>query len=95
MEHQIITYMHNGMRINSIEAFGNIRGSVHQNCKSVYFVRVLGMGAGYQEEILKLDRTMLQSMQEGRLFYQRIKTLPGMHTVEEADYYADCYRKWQ
>ena len=95
MEHQIITYMHNGMRINSIEAFGNIRSSVHQNCKSVYFVRVLGMGAGYQEEILKLDRTMLQSMQEGRLFYQRIKTLPGMHTVEEADYYADCYRKWQ
>lgn len=92
MEQGIIRYLHNVMNINSIEAFGNIRGSVHQDCRAVYFVRVLGIGTGYCEQIRKFDAAMLQNMHRGRVSYKRIKTLPG---IREPDFYAGCYDKWQ
>lgn len=94
MEHEIIRYMHNVMSINSIEAFGNIRGGLSQNCRAVYFVRALGVSAGYKEEILKLDRTMLQGMREGKVTYKRINTPAGMPTAQEADFYAGCFQRW-
>lgn len=94
MEHEIIRYMHNAMSINSIEAFGNIRGGLSQNCRTVYFVRALGINAGYKEDILKLDRTMLQGMREGRTAYKRINALAAVSSAQETDYYAGCFQKW-
>ena len=94
MKQEIIRYMHNAMSIHSIEAFGKIRGVLSQNRRTVYFVRALGISTGYTEEILKLDRTMLQQMREGRTVYKRISTHPPMPTAQEADYYAGCFQKW-
>ena len=95
MEQNIIKYRHNIMSLHSIEAFGNIVGSMQQGYRDVYFVRALGISAHYQEKIQQLDDTMSQRQREGKLTYKRIDALPTIFGANETEFYTDCYNQWQ
>lgn len=95
MKQNIIKYRHNIMSLHSIEAFGNIVGSMQQGCRDVYFVRALGICAHYQEKIQQLDDTMSQRQREGKLTYKRIDALPAIFGANETEFYTGCYSQWQ
>lgn len=91
---EVLRFRHNAMEILSIAEFENIRGGINRNCKDVYFVRALGVNASLVKDITEMDRVFTQSVQQGRCAYSRIKELPKMTAVEDADYYAGCYANW-
>lgn len=100
MEQKVIRYRHNVIKVNSIEAFGNITGGMrrdgtqHGYVKDVYFVKALGMGAHYFEELQKLDNMMSQRKQGMFLYKRMINALPVL-AAEEAVFYGICYDKWK
>lgn len=87
-------YIYNNPPLSSLQNFGSVAGVTNQDSRNVCFVRALGAGADYIEEIRRLDSTLLQSMREGKLLYKRIKTLPNMPLGGDADFYAGCYSRW-
>ena len=94
MEHNSMRYLHNTTHLSSLQDFGSVAGVTNQDSRNIHFVRALGAGADYIEEIRRLDSTLLQSMREGKLLYKRIKTLPNMPLGGDADFYAGCYSRW-
>lgn len=89
-----MSYLHNTTHLSSLQDFGSVTGGVNQESRNVFFVRALGEGADYTEEIRRLDSTLLKSMREGKLIYKRIKSLPNMPLGGDADFYAGCYSRW-
>lgn len=85
---------HNVMDITGIDAFENIRGGFHGNCKDVYFVRLLGTYQGLTRDIEKMDSLLGQRMQAGNGSYKRIEALPKIVSVEETNFYVHSYQQW-
>lgn len=94
MDNEVLRFRHNAMEVLSIAGFENIRGGINQNCKDVYFIRALGANASLVNDVTEMDRVLVQRMQQGKCAYSRIKMLPKMAAVEDADYYAGCYANW-
>ena len=87
-------YLLNKTHISSLHDFCSVAGATNQDSRNVCFVRALGAGADYTEEIRRLDSTLLQRMSAGELLYKRIKALPNMPLDSDADFYAGCYARW-
>lgn len=87
-------YIHNTIALPSIRDFGSMTGVMNPAERNVWFVRALGAGIDYANEIRGLDSSLLQSMREGKLLYKRIKALPNMMLNNDADFYAGCYAGW-
>lgn len=85
---------HNIMGVSSAEAFMNIKGGINNNCKDVYFFRIKGINNPLLQEIEIMDRTLTERMQEGKSVYQRVNSLPRLASIEDADYYSECYEAW-
>lgn len=91
---KIIKYRHNIIEVNSLESFAGVRGGFHENCRDVYFVRMLGQSEDFGKEVLQMDSALSKEMQAGRLFYNRVSSLPRLSDVEDAAYYTRCYDQW-
>lgn len=74
---------YNAMKIDSLAAFGDIRGRRVGNVRNVYFVRAEGICAGYEEQLLRLDKRLSS---DDCCIYRRITDFPVM-PVTEADFY--------
>ena len=94
MENEI-TYRHNIMEIQSIEAFINIKGGFNHQVRDVYFVRAIGVPAHFPDVIRKMDQWMGKEMADGHLKYMRVKALPSLAGVQESAFYAGAYDAWK
>lgn len=86
-----IRFRHNVMRINSIEAFENIRGGIDRDCKDVYFVRMAGVNSTLVSEVTQMDRRM--TCKEG-MVYCRIAGLPILNDQMAVTEYEGYYEAW-
>ena len=84
-------YRHNVMNISSIDAFLNIRGSVNNNQRDVYFVRSLGENVNFVGNIANVDKKMKELMHQNQLAYIRISKLLVLMDRQDMDYYAGVY----
>ncbi len=89
-----ITYRHNVMSVDSIDAFLNIRGGFNNSLRDVYFVRGVGEPSNLVDIIDDVDKRMGIEMSKNRLQYVRIDSLPQLRSVEDSEFYSATYDKW-
>lgn len=89
-----IKYRYNVLNIHTVHSFGSIRGGFQNGCRDVYFLRMLGMKPTLRTEIEALDRQMADFVQQKRLVYRRIASLPTLNDVDAVDFYAKSYDDW-
>ncbi len=77
---------YNAMKIDSLAAFGDIRGRRAGNVRNVYFVRAEGICADYEEQILRLDKKLSS---DSGCIYRRLTSFPVM-LASEADFYGSA-----
>lgn len=94
MEQVVIRYRHNAMQVPSLSVFMNIKGGMNQNCRDVYFIRLLGQNDHLAADVARMDETLTMSMASGRLLYRRMHQLPAPPSPEAAGEYARCYADW-
>ena len=82
---------HNIMNISSFEGFCNVRGGLNNGCKDVYFVRAVGVDAGFAEKLRKMDAVM----SDGRMLCKRVSSLPMPASADDAAYYNNCLMQWK
>lgn len=87
-------FRHNVMHVNSLSAFEGIKGGVNQDCKDVYFVRLVGINDTLDSDLKKMDYNMTVRMQNGRGIYQRVLKLPVPGSLQETAEYEKCYQEW-
>lgn len=85
---------YNQLNLFSLEAFANVRGGFHQNCKDVYFMRALGADKEYREQIEEMDRILSKNSRSGRGSYIRMEQLPVLTSPEDSRWYGDCYEQF-
>jgi len=85
---------HNITNISDISTFGSKKGAINNDCMDVYFVRAIGTNSNYLSDIQKLDDTLLENMNAGQGYYQRLNGLPRMQSVEDTAFYTKCYEDW-
>ena len=90
----IIRFRHNVMHVNSLLAFERIRGGMNQNCKDVYFVRLVGANEKLAFDIRQMDERMTKRMADGQAVYQRIQSLPALSSQKQAAFYEARYQEW-
>ncbi len=90
----ILQIKHNEVCILDINAFVNIRSKFNNGCKDVHFVRAIGGGSTYVNDVKGLDESLLSQMNDGEIFYSRINNLPKMPTPEDVELYVKCYSDW-
>lgn len=89
----IMRFRHNAMQVNSLSAFMGMKGGVRQNCKDVYFVRLIGTNATLMSDIRQMDYRMTERMEQRQdLIYRRINCLPAPGSTADAAYYERCYQ---
>lgn len=89
-----ISYRHNVMSINSIDAFLNVKGGYNNNLRDVYFVRGIGEPANIKDLIFDIDRKMDDASRSGKLSYLRVADLPKLESKEQIDFYSKNYDMW-
>lgn len=94
MYDDVLATRYNIMDFSSLEGFANIRGGVKHNTKDVYFVRAVGTNSTFISDIVKMDRILSERMSVGQGRYKRVNDLPGLVSMETADYYSNCYDTW-
>lgn len=90
-----LSYRHNVMRIYSIDTFLNVKGGFNNNLRDVYFVRGLGEPNDFIRKINETDKRMGIEMANARLFYLRVKKLPGLKSIEDSAFYSRAYDEWK
>lgn len=90
---KVITYRHNVMGIQLLDAFLGIKGGCHMGRRDVYFVRTIGWkpGAALADVIAEIDRRMEQEMESKRLFYWRAGRLAFMPPQEDMCFYEEQF----
>ena len=94
MDEHILRFRHNVMNVTSLSSFANLKGSISQDCKEVYFIRAVGVNQTLLSDVVRLDEVLGTQMQEGKVFYKRIDSLPKLSSMDDANYYSNCYMKW-
>lgn len=90
-----ITYRHNIMEIQSIEAFMSIKGGFNHSVRDVYFVRAIGVPLHFTDVIREMDQRMGREMAGGHITYMRVKTLPNLAGIQESAFYSNAYDVWR
>lgn len=90
-----ITYRHNIMEIQSIEAFMSIKGGFNHSVRDVYFVRAIGVPLHFTDVIREMDQKMGREMAGGHITYMRVKTLPNLAGIQESAFYSNAYDVWR
>ncbi|MDE6888053.1 MAG: trypsin-like peptidase domain-containing protein [Eubacterium sp.] len=89
-----IKYRHNRLTIRSIEEFAGSKRDLSKDFQDVSFVRMLGQRKDLTAQIQAMDRTLQRQMQEGKLIYRRISSLPRLADAEDIAYYTKSYEQW-
>lgn len=90
-----ITYRHNIMEIQSIEAFMSIKGGFSHSMRDVYFVRAIGVPLHFTDVIREMDQKMGKEMSSGHIAYMRVRALPNLSGVQDSSFYANAYDVWR
>lgn len=90
-----VSYRHNIMRINSLDAFLGVKGGFNNLQRDVYFVRALGENDGYADKICQADKRMGTEMSKARIQYIRLKSLVQLNRAEDVFFYAGKYDEWK
>ncbi len=90
----LMRFRHNAMEVTSLSAFEGIRGGMNQNCKDVYFVRLLGVDDLLISDVEKMDKDMKERMNSGHVIYRRMLKLPLGCSPDEIIEYEGFYRTW-
>ncbi len=90
-----LDYRYNIMKINSPEAFMNVRGGCTHWVRDVYFLRVLGVDASIAETVAGIDADAAKEVFAGRLGYLRLNKLMQLKDTEDIAYYSREYDKWK
>lgn len=95
MENLKLGIRYNIMDIESIETFTNIKGGYSNNCKDIYFVRMVGVSNTYLKDIEQMDATLTDRMYAGQGKYIRLHCLQRLTNVDDIKYYTACYENWK
>lgn len=95
METEIRQVRHNPMKITSLMAFGNLRGTWSRGQKQVYFLRCIGFDGSYLEDISKLDGMLTKREAEGFSGYMRIGRFPQLACEEDIAFYTLVHKRWK
>ncbi len=90
-----IKYRHNRLTIRSIEEFAGSKRDLSKDFQDVSFVRMLGQSQDLTAQIQAMDHTLQRQMQEGKLIYRRISSLPRLADAEDIAYYTKSYEQWK
>lgn len=90
----LMRFRHNVMNVNSISAFEGIRGGMNQNCKDVYFIRLVGVNDTLVSDVKEMDRVMAEREKSGSVIYRRFVGLPQIFAPEEMAEYERFYQNW-
>lgn len=90
----LMRFRHNVMNVNSIAAFEGIRGGLNQNCKDVYFVRLVGVNDTLISDVKQMDVEMAERMKGGYVIYRRLLGLPAGVSPVELTEYERLYHAW-
>lgn len=85
---------YNVMNIMTLEAFANIRGGLHGNCKDVYFLRAAGWNQNLCRQVEQMDGILCRRMNAGQGMYKRMAILPPLRTETDIGRYLQRYEKW-
>lgn len=86
---------YNVMDITSIQSFIGIKGGINRGCKDVYFIRCLGCGHSYLEEIGNMDRQLADREGKGWGQYIRILEFPRLTEPDVIAFYSEAYENWE
>lgn len=81
--------------INSIDVFTEAQANISAGVREVFFLRMLGPVSGIEEKVKALDKSMEVEIQNGRLDYHRIISLPRLVMPEDISYYSSVYDKYK
>ncbi len=87
-------FRHNVMDITTMAGFANVKGGFHGGCKDVYFVRALGTGPGYLDEVRKMEEALAKRADSGQGYYRRLCGLPKLQGQEDISFYTESYAGW-
>lgn len=87
-------FRYNVMNVSNLRGFENVKGGINNDCKDVYFVRAIGGYESLAHEITSMDQNLMNRMNEGYGYYNRLDSLPKSVSVEDLDYYSKCYQEW-
>lgn len=90
-----MNFRHNILKIDTIDLFLNLKGSVNQNQKDVYFVRCLGESKQLGDIIANIDKTMNEKMAFNQLTYIRLHHLPQLTNHQDINFYSGLYNAWK
>lgn len=85
----------NIININSIDNFLNVKGGINQNCKDVYFIRMLGVSNSLESDIGKIDRALCERRGKDSGIFIRIQELPRLNSSDLSRFYSDQYDVWK
>lgn len=90
-----IQVRYNVLDVPSIKSFCMIKAGCTGNCKDVYFVRFKGLYSELKTDIEYMDEQMLNQMNQGLIYYDRINSLGTLNDSEKIDYYSKCFQNWK
>jgi len=85
---------YNVMNVSSLNEFLNVKGGINNNCKDVYFIRMVGVNNTFFEDIEKVDKVFTEKTLNGICIYNRIKEFPRIVSAEDIEHYSKCYNEW-
>lgn len=85
---------YNIMDVNSVAGFTNVKGGLNNKCKDVYFVSFIGVNTTYLKDIESMDHALRNRMELGQGKYFRMRGFPQLNSMDEIQYYANCYQDW-
>lgn len=77
-----------------MDAFAKAAGGWDGSSRDVYFVRMLGRSAAYEQEIGRMDRFLSEQAAKRQVRCQRAVSLPRLALPEDVNYYSGCYDNW-
>ncbi len=91
---QVIKVRHNTTSVSDIHTFQMMKGEISDNYKTVCFVRAIGTNADYLSDIHNMDEVFWENMKAGRGYYFRLNSLPAVQSIEDTNFYTQCYTDW-
>ena len=95
MNSETMEIRYNVMRVTSIRGFARVKGGAGENSRDVYFVRMIGVGDSYADEIREMDRLLSAESAAGRGAYSRISSFPRIVDPQEIEEYRKRFDDWR
>lgn len=81
--------------MDHLNHFAQITGAFLENSRDVYFVRLLGRGTDFEQELQRMDDELYRRMREGTLLCRRVNALPALSDAQDILYYTQRCEQWK